>query len=94
MAKELMTYAQSEYKTWLIEGENYVQTFVDKETTSIKDSFNMIYNGMFNLLDNDKVTKIRKPAGLEKTKTTNTKLLQAPYIKLSKELILVKKNVI
>jgi hypothetical protein len=47
IAKEFITNAQSVYDTWRPEGENYVQRFVDNETTSIKDSFNKIYNGIF-----------------------------------------------
>ncbi len=94
IAKELQSNAQNVYDKWRPEGENYVQTLVNSEATSIKGSFNMIYNGMFNLLDNAKVTKIGKPAGLEKTKTTNTKLLQAPYSKYSKEMILANLNAI
>ncbi len=75
------------YSKWNPEEGNYLVTFVNNGATSIEGSFNMLYNGIYNVIDNAKVTKIGKPAGLEKTEGENQNLLQAPYSGISKDLI-------
>tara|TARA_B100000809_G_scaffold265832_1_gene325953 strand:+ start:4282 stop:5361 length:1080 start_codon:yes stop_codon:yes gene_type:complete len=85
---ELRENADQLKNNWNKDGENYINTFIENELSSIEGSFNMLYNGIYNIIDNAKVTKIGKPAGLETSETTNTFLLQAPYSGISAEMVL------
>ncbi|WP_158849815.1 imelysin family protein [Algibacter sp. L1A34] len=57
----------------------YATTFINNEEAGIKSSFNLLYNGLFNLIDNAKITKIGKPAGLENSENTNPEISQAYF---------------
>jgi len=85
---ELRKNADQLKNNWNKDGENYIGTFLENELSSIEGSFNMLYNGIYNIIDNAKVTKVGKPAGLETSETTNTFLLQAPYSGISAEMVL------
>lgn len=92
-SSELRENAEELQKKWDKDNGNYTGTFIDNELSSIEGSFNMLYNGVYNVIDNAKVTKIGKPAGLETSKTTNTYLLQAPYSGISAEMVLENLNI-
>ncbi|MEM9078811.1 MAG: imelysin family protein, partial [Bacteroidota bacterium] len=64
---------------WAEEGENYAETFVTSRDTGLKNSFNLLFNGLFNAINTAKFTKIGKPGGLEKSPRTNPQKVQAPY---------------
>ncbi|MEM9363019.1 MAG: imelysin family protein [Bacteroidota bacterium] len=64
---------------WAAEGENYTETFVTSKATGLKNSFNLLFNGLFNAANTAKFTKIGKPGGLEKSPRTNPQKVQAPY---------------
>ncbi|WP_289045614.1 imelysin family protein [uncultured Olleya sp.] len=70
---------------------NYASTFIDNNESGIRDSFNRLYNGLYNLIDTGKVTKIGKPAGLENSQITNPELTQAYFSSLS--LTILKENI-
>ena len=70
---------------------NYATTFIDNNDTGIRDSFNRLYNGLYNLIDTGKVTKIGKPAGLENSQINNPELTQAYFSSLS--LTILKENI-
>ncbi|MDO7136509.1 imelysin family protein [Algibacter lectus] len=57
----------------------YGSTFIANQETGIKGSFNLLYNGLFNLIDNAKITKIGKPAGLENSDNVNPEISQAYF---------------
>lgn len=72
---------------WAADGENYASTFVTNDASGIDGSFNLLFNGLYNAVDTGKVTKIGKPAGLEKSPNTNPDIVQAPFSDLSLELL-------
>ena len=74
------------------EPTNYANTFLTNESTGIKGSFNMYYNGLYNLIDTGKVTKIGKPAGLENSTNTDPEITQAFYSHTSLEIL--KRNIV
>jgi predicted lipoprotein len=87
-SSELEQNATQLKNDWDINNGNYITSFIENELSSIEGSFNMLYNGIYNIIDNAKVTKVGKPAGLETSATTNTFLLQAPYSGISAEMVL------
>lgn len=86
---ELEVLFKSVNDLWFGE-ENYATTFKSKTEQGLKGAFNLLYNGMYNVVDNNKVTKIGKPAGLEKSSHTNPEIVEAFYSKQS--LALIKSN--
>lgn len=71
---------------------NYSETFLTNEGTGIRGSFNLFYNGLHNLIDTGKVTKIGKPAGLENSSNTDPETTQAFYSHTS--LAILKRNIL
>jgi predicted lipoprotein len=65
----------------------YATTFINSEETGIDDSFNLLYNGLYNLIDNAKITKIGKPAGLENSENTNPEISQAYFSHTSLDIL-------
>jgi len=65
--------------TWVASGGNYSSTFINNENTGVRSSFNIFFNGLYNLIDTGKITKIGKPAGLEKSDVINPELTQAYF---------------
>ncbi|WP_299385229.1 imelysin family protein [uncultured Lacinutrix sp.] len=70
---------------------NYATAFIDNNETGIRDSFNRLFNGLNNLIDTAKITKIGKPAGLENSQATNPDQSQAYFSSLS--LSILKENI-
>lgn len=64
---------------WSVDGNNYANSLVNNRETGIDGSFNLFFNGIYNAIDTGKVTKIGKPAGLEKSSVTNPELTQAHF---------------
>lgn len=86
---ELENNAAELNEKWQPDIHDYLGKFItSKGSSTLEDPFNMLYNGMFNMVDHAKVTKIGKPAGLETSKTTNSKLVQAPYSGYSAAILL------
>jgi len=84
----LITQANRLHSIWSTSGENYATTFINNEGTGTNESINLLYNGINNIIDTGKVTKIGKPAGLESSEMVNTEIVQAPFSELSLELLL------
>ncbi|NQY05248.1 MAG: imelysin family protein [Flavobacteriaceae bacterium] len=72
---------------WKEEGKNYTKTFIDNNGSGINESFNMLFNGLYNSVNTSKVTKIGKPGGLENSPRANPDLVQAPYSQESLKLL-------
>lgn len=89
--KELKIQATRLVNIWSISGDNYSTTFIGNTNTGIQGSFNLLYNGLYNLIDTGKVTKIGKPAGLENSQNTNPELTQAYFSNTS--LAILKNNI-
>ncbi|QCE40060.1 imelysin family protein [Psychroserpens sp. NJDZ02] len=70
--------------------EHYANTFITNNDTGIRASFNILFNGVYNLIDTAKITKIGKPAGLENSQATNPDETQAYFSSLS--LAILKEN--
>ena len=73
---------------WAADGEDYSNTFINSDESGIDAPFNLLFNGLNNAVDTGKVTKIGKPAGLEKSSITNPEIVQAPYSDQSLALLL------
>lgn len=86
--KELNIQATRLVTIWSVSGDNYSTTFIENTTTGIQGSFNLLYNGIYNLIDTGKVTKIGKPAGLENSQNTNPELTQAYFSNTSLAILL------
>lgn len=89
--RELKTQATRLVNIWNVSGNNYSATFIENTNTGIQGSFNLLYNGLYNLIDTGKVTKIGKPAGLENSQNTNPELTQAYFSNTS--LAILKNNI-
>ncbi|WP_299437452.1 imelysin family protein [uncultured Aquimarina sp.] len=87
IALELKNQASRLLNVWEESGEDYASVFVNSQATAIDGSFNRLYNGLFNLIDTGKVTKIGKPAGLENSENTNPELTQAYFSNSSLEIL-------
>jgi uncharacterized protein len=85
---QLSKNAEKLYSKWSPEEEDYLHQFIQNTNNSIGGSFNMLYNGIYNVIDNAKVTKIGKPSGLEKSDALIPEILQAQFSGISKELVL------
>ncbi|MEM9649311.1 MAG: imelysin family protein, partial [Bacteroidota bacterium] len=73
---------------WDKKGGNYADIFINSKDHGIKGSFNQLFNGLYNAVNTSKVTKVGKPAGLERSPRTNPGIVQAPYSKQSLALLL------
>lgn len=91
VSEYLVLQAERLHDIWVGE-TNYAATFITNEKTGIKSSFNLLYNGIYNVLDTDKVTKVGKPAGLENSSNIDPETIQAFYSNTS--LALIKSNVL
>ncbi|WP_420572757.1 imelysin family protein [Kordia sp.] len=89
--KELKAQATRLVNIWSAPADNYSTTFIESTETGIDGSFNLLYNGLYNLIDTGKVTKIGKPAGLENSQNTNPELTQAYFSNTS--LAILKENI-
>lgn len=72
---------------WIPNGANYGARLIANNDTGIDGSFNLFFNGIYNIIDTGKVTKIGKPGGLENSAVTNTELTQAYYSNTSLKLL-------
>lgn len=90
----LNTQAKRLYRIWDVDGDNYTTTFLTRKETGINNSFNLLFNGLYNAANTAKVTKIGKPAGLENSPRTSPDKVQAPYSNTSLALTLQSVEVI
>ncbi len=72
---------------WSSTGNNYAKNFKSNKEKGLLSSFNLLYNGMYNVIDNCKVTKVGKPGGLEKSSHTNPEIVENFYTGNSLNLI-------
>ncbi|MEM9142225.1 MAG: imelysin family protein, partial [Bacteroidota bacterium] len=79
---------------WDAKGENYAATFITSKGIGLKNSFNLLFNGLYNAANTAKVTKIGKPGGFEKSPRTSPQKVQAPYSDASLNLTLASVEVI
>lgn len=84
----MLTQANRLSDIWSADGENYTTTFINSEESGISNSFNLLFNGLYNAVDTGKVTKIGKPGGLENSDVVIPDLVQAPYSNQSLSLLL------
>ena len=91
VGNDLVTQSIRLQEIWLAPN-NYATTFINNEGTGINSSFNLFYNGLFNLIDTGKVTKIGKPAGLENSENIDPETTQAFYSNTS--LALLRENIL
>lgn len=77
---------------WSTSGENYSDEFINSNENGIQGSFNKYFNGLYNLIDTGKVSKIGKPSGLENSPVINPLLSQAFRSDLS--LPILKENMV
>ena len=88
ISKELKERAEKLSNKWSVNGENYLSIFIDNDKTGIESSLNILFNGIYNVVNTAKVSKLGKPAGLENSYNTRPKEIQAPYSKLSVDLMI------
>ena len=93
-ASFLTSQAERLLKIWQDEGGQYAQKFVSNQAKGINNSFNLLFNGLYNAANTAKVTKIGKPGGFEKSPRTNPDRVQAPYSNTSLPLTLASIEVI
>ncbi|WP_435262511.1 imelysin family protein [Tenacibaculum sp. nBUS_03] len=72
---------------WTSTGSNYAESFKSNKEDGLLSSFNLLYNGLYNVIDNCKVAKIGKPSGLEKSSHTNPEIVESFYAENSLDLI-------
>ncbi|NQY04978.1 MAG: imelysin family protein [Flavobacteriaceae bacterium] len=72
---------------WSATGDDYANTFINNTSSGIQGSFNRYFNGLHNLVDTGKVTKVGKPAGLENSAVINPELTQAYFSNTSLDII-------
>jgi predicted lipoprotein len=89
--KDLIMQTLRLVRIWDTNYGNYVTTFMNNSGTGIDNTFNRLYNGLHNLIDTAKVTKVGKPAGLENSTNTNIEGLQAHLSAFS--LAVIKRNI-
>ena len=75
-AEKLTNTSQSLKNIWDINGENYITTIIENDDTGIRSSFSMIFNAINNII------------GVAYKKKINSKYIQAPFSKMSKEILL------
>ncbi|MFC5044904.1 imelysin family protein [Aquimarina hainanensis] len=88
IAKELQTNAEKLVNIWDRNGDNYATAFIQNKEEGLASSLNLLFNGLYNTADTVKKAKLGKPGGLENSSNTSPENLQAPFSKISKELIL------
>ncbi len=74
---ELNVQANRLHEIWSTDGENYAATLNTNTASGLQSSVNMIFNGLFNVVETIKKAKLGKPAGLENTSSTNAETLEA-----------------
>lgn len=84
----LKKQAERLHHIWDKDGDNYANTFITNKSTGLNDSFNLLFNGLYNAANTAKVTKIGKPGGFEKSTRTSPSKVQALYSKQSLALTL------
>lgn len=84
---ELKASAERLEQIWNTTGENYSTTFINNEGTGINSSLNLLYNGLYNIVDTARLAKVGKPAGLENSSNTNPEELQAYFSRTSTILV-------
>ncbi len=80
---ELHNNAVAQEALW----DTYGDYLINNEQESIKGSFNLLFNGLNNVIHFAAETKLGKPAGFIKTGGVNSEILQAYYSAMSLELI-------
>ncbi|WP_034057642.1 imelysin family protein [Lacinutrix jangbogonensis] len=90
VALDFKTQAERLKGIWNTPG-NFSLSLIDNEDTGIQSSFNIIYNGLYNLIETAKISKIGKPAGLENSSLINPDQTQAYFSALS--LLILKENI-
>ena len=83
----LKTLSERLQNIWSANGTDYAARFITNNDTGIDGSFNLFFNGIYNIIDTGKVTKIGKPGGLENSAVTNTEMSQAYFSHTSLELL-------
>lgn len=83
IGKELNENAQLQLNLWNTYGKN----LIENEKDGLESSFNILFNGINNVIHYANETKIGKPAGLLKSKHINVEILQAYFSENSLELI-------
>ena len=86
-ALNLVNLATRLQNIWSPSGDNYANTFVNNNDNGIGASFNLFFNGLHNIIDNGKITKVGKPAGLERSNAINPELTQAPFSDTSLDIL-------
>lgn len=88
ISNELHLNAVRLSSVWSSLGEGrYLDIFIRNEGSGINESFNLFFNGIYNMIDTAKVTKVGKPSGLENSKIKIPETVQAYYSEFSLELI-------
>lgn len=72
---------------WLSKNNSFAEKFKNNTDKGLNSSFNQLFNGLYNVVDNCKVTKVGKPAGLERSSHVNNEIVENYYTGNSKELI-------
>ena len=75
------------FSIWNPNNQNYADTFINNEATGVRASFNLFFNGLNNVVDVAKVSKIGKPGGFETSSIVNPNIVQAPFSNISLELL-------
>lgn len=87
VTNEFLQHAKSLQAIWSESGKNYAKSFKENRENGLTSSFNLLFNGAYNVVDNCKVTKIGKPGGLEKSPHTNPEIVENYYAENSLELV-------
>ena len=85
----LVNDSKSLHNLWDINGENYLGRFLESNETGLNNSFNMLFNGINNLITVAFIKKIEKPF-----KTQNKFIVQTPYGRVSKEILTENINIV
>ncbi len=72
---------------WSPTGQDYANTFSTNTATGIEASFNLLFNGLHNIIATGKVSKIGKPAGFEASAAINPEASQAFFSDTSLDII-------
>lgn len=87
VVNEFYDNIQQLQQIWSSNGQNYTNAFITNEATGLESSFNLLFNGLYNVVDNCKVTKVGKPGGLEKSQHTNPEIVENFYAANSLQLV-------
>jgi len=83
----ILAQANRLFSIWDPNDEAYATTFINNETTGVRASFNLFFNGLNNAIDVAKVSKIGKPGGFESSSAANAAIVQAPFSGTSLDLL-------